>query len=110
MMTIKKPAAGWNVQRATTSPGEMLMEEFLKPLGISQNRLALGIRVPSNRISQIIRGARSISPDTALRFARYFGNSPEFWLNLQQTYDLTTARQESAEKINAEVQPLKKTA
>ncbi len=109
-MTIGKPAQGWNIQRVTTSPGEMLTEEFLKPLGISQNQLALEIRVPANRISQIVRGTRAISPDTALRLARYFGNSPEFWLNLQQMYDLSRARQESAARIKDEVRPLKKTA
>src|ERR1700735_3100135 len=108
-MTTTKPAAGWNIQRMTTSPGEMLTEEFLKPLGISQNQLALDIRVPPNRISQIVRGARTISPDTALRLSRYFGNSPEFWLNLQQMYDLSKARQESSGRINEEVRPLRRT-
>lgn len=109
-MTIKRPKAGWNVQRATTSPGEMLIEEFLKPLGISQNQLALDIRVPANRIGQIVKGTRAMSPDTALRLARYFGNSPEFWLNLQQAHALSKARQESAARIEEEVRPLRKTA
>lgn len=109
-MTIVRPAGGWNLQRVTTSPGEMLTEEFLKPLRISQNQLALAIRVPPNRISQIVKGTRAISPDTALRLSRYFGNSPEFWLNLQQAWDLSSAVHTSAEKIKSEVQPLKKTA
>ncbi|HEY6445923.1 MAG TPA: HigA family addiction module antitoxin [Acidobacteriaceae bacterium] len=109
-MTLKRPKAGWNIQRATTSPGEMLMEEFLKPLGISQNQLALDIRVPANRIGQIVKGTRAMSPDTALRLARYFGNSPEFWLNLQQAHELSKARHKSAAKITEEVRPLKKTA
>jgi antitoxin HigA-1 len=109
-MTIKAPKTGWNVQRVTTSPGEMLTEEFLKPLGISQNQLALAIRVPANRIGQIIRGIRAVSPDTALRLSRYFGNSPEFWLSLQQAYDLSRARRESSKKIEEQVLPLKRTA
>lgn len=109
-MTIKVPKNGWNVRRVTTSPGEMLTEEFLKPLGMTQNQLALDLRVPANRIGQIVRGARAISPDTALRLSRYFGNSPEFWLNLQQAYDLSRAREDSAARIEEEVRPLRKTA
>lgn len=109
-MAIKAPKAGWNLQRVTTSPGEMLTEEFLKPLGISQNQLALEIRVPANRIGQIIRGIRAITPDTALRLSRYFGNSPEFWLNLQQAWDLSKARRESAKEIEEQVRPLKRIA
>jgi antitoxin HigA-1 len=82
----------------------MLNEEFLIPMGISQNKLALGIRVPATRIGQIIKGRRAVTPDTALRLARYFGNSPEFWLNLQQMYDLTKARHDSGAQIEREVQ------
>ena len=82
-MTINRPASGWNLQRVSTHPGEMLREEFLIPLGITQNSLALKIRVPATRIGEIIHGKRAITPDTALRLARFFGNSPEFWLNLQ---------------------------
>jgi addiction module HigA family antidote len=109
-MTIKVPKNGWNVRRVTTSPGEMLTEEFLKPLAMTQHQLALAIRVPANRIGQIVRGTRAISPDTALRLSRYFGNSPEFWLNLQQAYDLSRAREDSAARIEEEVRPLRKTA
>jgi addiction module HigA family antidote len=98
------------MQRTTTSPGEMLVEEFLKPLGLTQNRLALDLRVPANRIGQIVNGARGISPDTALRLARHFGNSPEFWLNVQQPYDLSRARQESAREIEEQVRPLVRAA
>ena len=105
-MSIKKPAGGWNIQRVTTSPGEMLVEEFLKPMGISQNKLAIDIHVPANRIGQIVSGRRNITPDTALRLARYFGNSAEFWLNLQQMYDLSKARVEDGRKIQEEVKPL----
>ena len=103
-MAIKSPASGWNLQRVTTHPGEMLKEEFLVPLGISQNALALKIRVPATRIGEIVHGKRSISPDTALRFARFFGNSPEFWLNLQQMYDLSKARLELSSTIEREIE------
>jgi len=72
-------------------PGEILLEEFLQPLGISRNRLALDISVPPNRISEIVRGKRSLSADTALRLGRYFNTTPEFWLNLQMHYDLEAA-------------------
>jgi addiction module HigA family antidote len=71
-----------------------LRQEFLIPLGLSQNALALKIRVPATRIGEIVNGKRAITPDTALRLARFFGNSPEFWLNLQQMYDLSKARLE----------------
>jgi len=88
----------------------MLLQEFLIPLGISQNQLALDIRVPATRIGQIVNRKRSITSDTALRLARYFGNSPEFWLNLQQMYDLSKTRQEYATRIHEEVRPLRRTA
>jgi addiction module HigA family antidote len=86
-------------------PGEILNEEFLKPLGMTINALALALRVPSNRIYGIVEGDRGISADTALRLARYFGNSPEFWLNLQLRYDLETAREQVESDIKAAVQP-----
>ena len=91
-MTINRPTSGWNLQRVSTHPGEMLREEFLIPLGITQNALALKIRVPATRVGDIVHGRRAITPDTALRLARFFGNSPEFWLNLQQMHDLSKAR------------------
>lgn len=103
-MTIKRPVSGWSIQRVTTHPGEMLREEFLVPLGISQNALALKIRVPATRIGDIIHGRRGITPDTALRLARFFGNSPEFWLNLQQMHDLSKARLELKDRIEREVE------
>lgn len=103
-MNIHRPSSGWNLQRITTHPGEMLREEFLLPLGISQNALALKIRVPATRIGEIVRGKRAITPDTALRLARFFGNSPEFWLSLQQMHDLSKARVESGKIIEREVQ------
>ncbi len=74
------------------TPGEILLEEFLGPLGISQSELAKAICVPSNRISQIIHGKREITADTALRLGRYFGIEPEFWLNLQSRYNIKIAR------------------
>lgn len=73
-------------------PGEILSEDFLKPLGLSQYRLAQGIRVPPRRINEIVKGERGISADTALRLARFFGSSAEVWMNLQARYDLLTAK------------------
>lgn len=84
-------------------PGEVLLEEFLKPMGLSQNRLALDIRVPARRINEIVHGRRRITPDTALRLARYFDMSPEFWLGLQMDYDLDVAEDELAAQITNEV-------
>ena len=72
-------------------PGEVLLEEFLKPMNLSQNRLALDIGVPARRINEIVLGKRSVSVDTALRLARYFGTSPQLWLGLQMDYDLDVA-------------------
>jgi addiction module HigA family antidote len=106
-MSIERPASGWNLQRVTTHPGEMLREEFLIPLGLSQNALALKIRVPATRIGEIVKGKRGITPDTALRLARFFGNSPEFWLNLQQTHDLSKARLELKKTIERDVEVFK---
>lgn len=103
-MTIDRPASGWNLQRVSTHPGTMLREEFLVPLGITQNALALKIRVPATRIGDIIHGKRAITPDTALRLARFFGNSPEFWLNLQQMHDLSKARLELSKTIERDVE------
>lgn len=103
-MSMKRPACGWDLQRASTHPGEMLREEFLRPLEITQNALALKIRVPATRIGEIIHGKRAITPDTALRLARFFGNSPEFWLNLQQMHDLSKARLELSKTIEHDVE------
>lgn len=82
-------------------PGEILEEEFLTPMGISKYRLAQDIHVTPIRITQIIQGRRAVTPDTALRLARYFGTTPEFWLNMQRSYDLESARDELAEDIEA---------
>lgn len=104
-MSIKRPVTGWDYQHVTTHPGEMLLEEFLKPLGLSQKELALALRVPVTRISQIVKGKRGVSPDTALRLGRYFGNSAELWMNLQSLHDLTKAKMELGKKIEIEVLP-----
>jgi addiction module HigA family antidote len=87
-------------------PGEVLLEDFMKPLGLSQYRLAKDIGVTPIRISQIVNGQRSITVDTALRLARYFGTSPAVWLRLQMRYDLEVAEKELREKINDEVKVL----
>mgnify|MGYP001596567411 FL=1 len=87
-------------------PGEVLLEDFIKPLGLSQYRVAKDIGVPALRISQIIRGQRSISADTALRLARYFGTSANVWLRMQARYDLEIAEARSAKRINREVKVL----
>lgn len=86
-------------------PGEVLLEEFLKPMGLSQNRLALDIGVPSRRINEIVLGKRGVSADTALRLARYFGTSPQFWLGLQADYDLDVAEETLGERLDREVRP-----
>lgn len=106
MTATKRPAAGWKMKRIATHPGEMLQEEFLKPLGISQNGLAMKIRVPATRIGDIVHGRRGITPETALRLAKFFGNSPEFWMNLQQMHDLSKARIELGSRIEKEVESL----
>ena len=85
-------------------PGEVLLEEFLKPMGLSQNRLALDIGVPPRRINEVVLGKRSITADTALRLGRYFGNSPQFWLGLQKDYDLDIAAEALGERLETEVQ------
>jgi addiction module HigA family antidote len=85
-------------------PGEVLLEEFLKPMRISQNELALALRVPARRINEIVLSKRRITVDTALRLAHYFGNSAQFWLGLQMDYDLDIANQELSEQIAEEVQ------
>jgi addiction module HigA family antidote len=88
-----------------THPGEVLREDFLKPLELSQYALAKAIDVPQIRVSQIVNSKRAITPDTALRLARYFKTSAEFWLGMQTTYDLETARDKIGAKIKARVQP-----
>jgi antitoxin HigA-1 len=86
-------------------PGEILREDFLLPLGLSMNKLALALRVPVTRIAEIVHERRGITPDTALRLARYFNTSARFWLNLQASYDLETAEDKLSSSIEREVHP-----
>ena len=86
-------------------PGEVLLEEFLEPFEISQNRLAREIGVPPRRINEIVLGKRSVTPDTALRLSRYFGTSSRFWLGLQMDYDLEETEREKSAEIEREVHP-----
>ena len=88
-------------------PGEILFEEFLKPLGISQYRLAADVSVPARRINEIVLGKRAISPDTALRLSRYFGMSEQFWINLQTRFDLENEKDKLAGRLEKEVRVLK---
>jgi addiction module HigA family antidote len=89
-------------------PGEILRSEFLEPLGMSVNALALALRVPAPRINDVVRGKRAISADTALRLERYFGASAQFWLNLQIAYDLRVATAAAGEQIEREIEPMPK--
>ncbi len=84
-------------------PGEILMEEFLKPMNISQYRVAKDINVPARRINEIVHGKRSITPDTALRLSRYFGLSEKFWINLQARYDLEIQKDKLKNRLDKEV-------
>ena len=81
------------------TPGEILLEEFLKPMNISQNRLAIELFVPTARINAIIKGNRTITADTALRLGKYFGTGPEFWINLQTNYDLCMAEKDTEKEL-----------
>jgi len=91
--------------RTPIHPGEILCEEFLIPMGVSQSRLARDINVSSRRINEICLGKRAITPDIALRLARFFGMSAEFWMNLQQRYDLECAKNELEAQLEREVRP-----
>jgi len=102
-MSIKRPDKGWNITRTPVHPGEMLREDFMKPLGISINRLALELHVPVTRISEIVNERRGITADTALRLARHLGTSADFWMNIQKEYELVLARQHSLKTIERQV-------
>jgi addiction module HigA family antidote len=91
---------------APVHPGEVLLEEFLRPMGISQYRLSKDISVPPRRINEIVHGARGVSVDTALRLARYFGTTEQFWLNLQTRHDLDVERDRLGDRLDHEVTPL----
>ena len=99
-----------NKKLPSIHPGEILIEEFLKPMGISQYRLAKDISVPPRRINEIVHGKRSISADTALRLGRFFGISPQFWLNLQTRFDLEVTEDLLADRLEKEVQVLSSNA
>jgi addiction module HigA family antidote len=91
--------------RITTHPGEILHEEFMKPLAMTANGLALELRVPANRVGAIVKGERAVTADTAMRLGRFFGTTPDFWMNLQTAYDLSKAQAESGQKIARDVRP-----
>ena len=91
--------------RIKTHPGTVLKEEFMAPLGLTANALSLALRVPANRIGAIVKGERAVSADTALRLARYFGTTAQFWLNLQAAHDLSVAENAAGEDIARDVNP-----
>lgn len=93
---------------APVHPGEILLEDFLKPLGLSQYRVAKGLNVPARRINEIVHGTRAVSADSALRLARFFGTSERFWLNLQTGYDLEVERDRLKTRLAREVQVLRR--
>ena len=90
---------------APVHPGEILLEQYLKPLAMSQNKLAIEISVPPRRINEIVKGRRRVTADTAMRLARFFKMTPEYWMGLQADYDLDVARDELEERIKLEVRP-----
>jgi len=92
-------------QLKSVHPGEVLLEEFLKPMGLSQNRLAFDLVVPPRRINEIVSGKRTVTADTALRLGRYFRMSPQFWLGLQMDYDLDVTADALAHRLTREVRP-----
>ena len=94
-----------NRQMPTVHPGDFLKEDLMKPLGLSVNGLARELKVPMTRMSEIINGRRALNADTALRLSRYFGSTPEFWINLQAAYDLSVTIDSSAHRIEREVRP-----
>ena len=90
-----------STDREPTHPGEMLLHEFLRPLGLTQRDLATAIHVPFQRVNEVVRGRRGVTPSTALRLSRFLGTSPDFWLNLQLRWDLYHARRTEAEQIES---------
>ena len=98
-----------NKKLAPVHPGEILQKEFLAPIGLSQNKLAMALRVPARRVNEIVLGKRGITADTALRFARYFGMSAQFWLGLQMDYELDVAEDALESRIEKEIIPMSAT-
>lgn len=105
-MAIMRPATGWKFKGVTTHPGEYLREEFLVPLGMSANALAMRLHIAAPRLHAILHEKRAVTPDTAMRLARCFGMSAQFWLNLQMMHDLSKAQQLVGAKVEREVEPL----
>jgi len=102
---ITEPALAEGARMPALHPGEMLREEFMKPLGLSANALAIALRVPVTRISEIVRERRGITADTALRLARYFSMTPEFWMRLQMDFDLESTADAARLSIREEIRP-----
>ncbi len=94
-----------NDKLSPVHPGEVLLEEFIKPMKLSQNRLAISIGVDTRRINEIVLGKRAITADTALRLSRFFDNSPQFWMGLQSQYDLDVAQDQLGKRLDREVRP-----
>ena len=105
LSTTTEPELEEGAPMSALHPGEMLREEFMKPLGLSANALAIALRVPVTRISEIVRERRGITADTALRLARYFNMTPEFWMRLQMDYDLETAEDAEQAALREEIRP-----
>jgi len=103
---LEKTDAMTDSKLAPIHPGEILLEEFLEPMGISQYRLAKDLQVPPRRINEIVHGKRRISADTALRLARFFGTSERFWMNLQLLYDLEVEKDRLGDRLDQEVKPM----
>lgn len=101
----KKRAMAADITMPPIHPGEILREDFLKPLGLTANRLAINLRVPAARIGEIVNGRRAITADTALRLARYFGTSPQFWTNLQANYEIELAKDALGSQLEDEIKP-----
>lgn len=104
-LTTTKPELAEGAQMPPLHPGEMLREEFMKPLGLSANALAMALRVPVTRITEIVRERRGITADTALRLGRYFNMPPEFWMGLQMDYDLESTAQQVQDAIREDIRP-----
>ena len=105
-MSVPQPEGGWHVT-AFTHPGEMLLEEFMKPMGLSANRLADALKVPVSRLQDIIHQRRGVTADTACRLALYFGNTAEFWISLQTNHELAEARKK-LKAISKQIKPMTK--
>lgn len=104
-MSIERPSTGWEIERVTTHPGEVLREDYLQPLGLTSAQLAAGLKLSVELVDRMLREEVSFTPEIALRLSRYFKASAQFWINLQSMHDLTKAKQSTGKQIEAEVQP-----